>query len=1378
MLEVVMGSLPAGTRCTDNCTGSPHSSLKSLQPPIGFARTYLSGQKTRSDSTPLNNPISEHAVTQSLPAVIVGKTTDFTHAENKDSSSDTATPGLERPEDSIEFHSVSSTTTPLPVTENDSGDEDDPFVDADENPDWVQDYDARLAEAAAHHPAAQKDHWQFSSHERETLINEYPDLLNTFRQNGMDAEVISMMPPYGILELILDECPESGFALLKGRLLALATDVEKNWWGITSSKPEARKKLEALFSQLETHQYDTLLEGLLEFETLHGKAPFYHVLHECFVQNITTDPFKPESAGAYPPAESLAQSLQLKKMNSQQALEGLYLPPPGDWNKRSQLTETMTWKTPQIVHDLLLDRCSSDINDARKKMRSGQWQSRQQLQSLSNRLKFIAVMPCTPENLTEFIQNPDHAEVREYLEVECRKLYFKQRYQYLVATELSELSIDELNDIEQQVGYMLALEGHTELPADFSAEILKQLRHFDHAIQLIRFMKLEQEEPLSERTFMLKPPSTAHLMTKLNAGKDDVETKLYRAIDHYSDHLKAYHKNPSYSFIVVYQQKHHDLRLAQEEQVMTETRAWIEQPDTPSVMTPGTYQENLKLLRVMDQALQETAPVRPVNSGKEAVMAVGYQVIWPDRKPLNDKLAELQHLKDLKAVGYSFREELLKTCEAIPGSTAGIMNRVSSIVQPAASQIQDWYSGKGSAWSILTGVQGSYAELERQASETLSGVLEIANRNPRLFRRLIGDSAQTIEQLKILVGARNAGLVTQLQARLSAESAASYFAGDEALIEEFDYANNPDQAALLKQFQFLLNVSDLALKGSVALNFFMDLSSNTAGSRLGNVIGLTAGTLIAGPAGGAVGWTVGGFVGAIATATANATGAIAIREGVNQLDGRAVRALNRLINYGPAFAHASSPMDELALIARGVAKKEGLARSVFNVCFNPILFRYNRLTEAIRAYNNREAGAFGRLAVEGAKCLIVLGGSAAAGALVAGSTFYGGLLAVALWPIATSSLGFIVTTLTAGNAISRLLNYLDHTEALVHSAKDVYQYYQRLLPEGTDERARIEAHCMESSRRMMAKMTAQSPFKQYLRETITAEVANTYWEPWRQWLETEEDKHLVDSVNAGVEQEVSEFAESRKELAEEILKQQKALMIFQTYKDRIDTLIKNRRTFNTFKRKLKEVGITPPEISRGIGYYIQDQLLEIPLAITRHCGTPNPGVTQSAIESTLEETLRQTIRGHYLLRMAALGRPIKRVLDDNGSVSLNPLSRNDLLTVKNSVMSKLHKSLERDISSAALERLYLAVDTAAKRVEEDFGKRSRISLDQMSTALANRLEDQGREMEEVERLRVARFQQQLKENPDFNNMTEEEQALIIDQAVIPLQRSEEEEEEE
>ncbi|KEQ17512.1 hypothetical protein [Endozoicomonas numazuensis] len=1367
MLDALIGSLPAGT----SCTGNPHISLKSLQTPIGFARTYLSSQKAEPDSIPFKKDLSEHSVTRSMPTIRLGNHTPSVHSESEYPSEVSS---AECPEESLAFHSLSSTTESIPVTETES-DDDEKYEEAEDNPLWIQEHDRRLAQAATHHPSISKDHWTFSNHQRETLIKEYPDLLNAFRQEGMSNDIISMMHPYGILELILEECPESGFALLKERLLALATDVEKNWWGFTSSKPEAKKKLEALVHLLEAHQYEALLEGLLEFETTHGKAPFYHVLHECFVHNTSTDPFKPESAGTYPVAESLAQSIQLKKMTSQQALEELYLPPPRDWNNRSLLAETLTSRTPQIVHDLLLDRCSSDIKAARKKMRSGQWQSRQQLQLLSNRLNFIAVMPCTPENLTEFIQNPAHQEVREHLEIECRKLYFKQRYQHLMNTELSERSIDELNDIEQQVDYMLALKGHQELPSGFSAEMLKQLAHFSHALQLVRFMKLEQEEPLIERTFMLTPPSTRHLMEVLNAGREDTEMKLYTAIDQYRDHLKAYHKKPSYSSIVAYQQKHHDLRLAQEEQVMAETRVLIEYPESVPVMSPDTYQGNMRLLRAMDQALQETAPVRPVNSGKEAVMAVGYQVIWPGRQPLNDKLTELQHLKDLKTVGYSFKEELLNTCTAIPGSANGIWSRVSSIVQPAASQVQDWYSGKSSAWSILTGIHGSYAELEKQAAETLSGVLAIAERNPRLFRRLVGDSAQTIEQLKILVGTGNAGLVSQLQARLSAESAASYFAGDEAVIEEFNFSDNPQKAALLKQFQFLLNVSDLALKGSVALNFFSDLSNHTAGSRLGNVIGLTAGTLIAGPAGGAVGWTVGGLVGAIATATTHATGAIAIREGVNQLDGRAVRALNMLINYGPAFAYASSPMDELALIARGVAKKEGLTRNVFNVCFNPIRFRYNRLTEAIRAYNDKETGAFGRLAVEGAKSLIILGGSVAAGFLVAGSTFYGGLLAVALLPIASSSLAFIATTLTASNMISRLINYLDHTETLIHSAKDVYHYYQMLLPEGTDERARIEAHCMESSRRMMAKMTAQSPFKQYLRETITAEVANTYWDQWSQWRPSEEDKHLVDTVNTGVEKEVSECDESRKGLAKEILKHQKALMIFKRYKSRSDSLSKNQTLFKTFTSELTKIGITPPELQRGIGYYIQDQLLEIPLAITRHCGTPNPGTTQSAIEKTLENTLRQTIRGHYLLRLAALGRPVKRVLNDDNTFTLEPLEREDLVAVKNRVMTQLHNSLEHDISSAGLERLHLAVQTAGKNMEDNLGNHRAVSIDQVSSAFANQLEQQGRDMAEVERLRISRFQQQLKENPDFQNMTEEERALIVDQAVITLPGIEEEE---
>ncbi|WP_252176253.1 hypothetical protein [Endozoicomonas sp. 4G] len=1315
MSEALMGSLPTSS----HFTGNPHAGLNPVQSPLEDASTHLPCEKTRSHSVPLSKPLSDHQVTPSSASVLVGK-------------------------------------TPISVPAPD--DEDDIFEDAQDNPDWIQDYDARLAA---------KDHWCFSACDRDTLIHEYSDLLDRFRQEGMDADIISMMHPFGILERILDECPQSGFALLQQRLLALASDVEKNWWGITSSKPEARKQLEALFSLLAAHDYKALLDELLKFETRHGKTPFYQVLQECFVQNTMTDPFKPKNAGANPSVGTL------KKMNAQKALEGLYFPAPDDWNNRSELTGTMIRKTPQIVHKLLLDRCCSDIHEARKKMHSGQSQSRQHLQMLSDRLKCLAQMPGTPENLTDFIEHPEYQEVRDFLEMECQKLYFNLRYQHLMSTELSKLSINELNQAEQQVGDMLLIEGHQQMSADVSADMLQPLKHFHHAIQLVRFMKLELEAPLSERTFMLKPPATRHLMEKLSNCKQqsDTEMKLYHAIKQYSDHLQAYHKNPSYSSIVAYQQKHHDLRLAQEEQLMAETRALIEHPEIPPVMSAGDYQENLQLLKAMDRALQETAPVRPVHSGTEAIMAVGHQIVWPHRKSLDSKLVELQHLKDLKAVGYSFREELLKTCVAIPGSSIDLLDRVSNIVQPTATTVQNWYSGKGSAWSVLTGVNGSYAELEKQACETLSGVLAMAQSHPHLFRRLVGDSAQTIEQLKILVGAES-GLVSQLQARLSAESAASYFAGDagdKAVNDTFDhtnsYAKHPEQAALLKQFQFLLQVSDLALKGSVALNFFADLSNHTAGSRLGNVIGLTTGALIAGPAGAVLGWTTGGWAGAVATATVHATGAIAIREGVNQLDGRQVRTLNQLINYGPTFANATSPMDELALIARGVAKQEGLARSVFNACYNPFHLRYNRLAEAIHAYHNREAGAFSRLATEGAKCLMVLGGSVATGALVAGGTLYGGLLTVALWPIATASFELMVTTLAAGNVLSRLFNSWDHVETLMCSANDGYHYYQMLLPEGSDERARIEAHCMESSRQMMAKMTAQSPFRQYLRETITAEVANTHWDAWR---DAEENKHLVDTVNTGVEKEVSELAEARKELAENILKHQKALMIFQSYKDQAGTLAKDTKAFNTFKSKLREVGLNPPEISRGIGYYIQDQLLEIPLAIHRHCGTPNPGITRLAIEKTLEDTLRQTIRGHYLLKMATLGRPIKSVLDEDGRVSLQPLSRDDLQIIKNRVMSQLHNYLEKEISSAALERLQLAVNTAAKSVEEDFGKGQKVNLKQMSTAMANRLEDQGRAMEDVERLRVARFRQQLKENPDFQNMTEEEQALIIDQAVIAL----------
>jgi hypothetical protein len=258
---------------------------------------------------------------------------------------------------------------------------------------------------------------------------------------------------------------------------------------------------------------------------------------------------------------------------------------------------------------------------------------------------------------------------------------------------------------------------------------------------------------------------------------------------------------------------------------------------------------------------------------------------------------------------------------------------------------------------------------------------------------------------------------------------------------------------------------------------------------------------------------------------------------------------------------------------------------------------------------------------------------------------------------------------------------------------------------------------------------------------------------------------------------MQETEKSRSIMAAEIHKFQQALAVFKEYESQVDELSNNAATFARFQARLEQLGITPPDISQGIAYYIQDQLLEIPLAITRQCGTPTPGNTTEEIYKTLTCSHRYIIQGNYLIKLALLGRPVKRVLDGN-EIRLVQLNKQDLNEIKQRVIVRLHDNLETQVSTASQERVHLAIDNALKGVAADLGTDKVSTADLQNTQvrrMVNRqIQDQKKNITQMQKIRVTAFKRQLEANPLYQKMPPEQRDLVFAQSVIPPVESEEE----
>ncbi len=177
-------------------------------------------------------------------------------------------------------------------------------------------------------------------------------------------------------------------------------------------------------------------------------------------------------------------------------------------------------------------------------------------------------------------------------------------------------------------------------------------------------------------------------------------------------------------------------------------------------------------------------------------------------------------------------------------------------------------------------------------ADSLKEVLEVAERNPVAFRRMCGDFAQLVPQLKKLVGLGNGelnSLLDQVSVRLTAESAASCFSGDEAVNLNAELDPNGTLAKNIKRFQFFCDLSSGMLMGATGLNVIKS-------------------TLLNGPIG-------------LVTSLASAGATYAIRASVNRMPAAEVRLLDKMFRYGPVMGWVTtSPFDQLGQGARHMAQ--------------------------------------------------------------------------------------------------------------------------------------------------------------------------------------------------------------------------------------------------------------------------------------------------------------------------------------------------------------------------------------------------------------------------------------------------------------------------
>ena len=1154
---------------------------------------------------------------------------------------------------------------------------------------------------------------------REELKNRVEDAFEQLAGEDLDPEVIAMMDLNGIAGLLLKEQSQAGLSVVKARLADLEADIE-TWWGMTSSKPEARAAIKDIEVLLAIGGYDEALKALSAYEKAHGKPSFTRTMDEEFINPINPRPELPFTYGT--------QHGVVHELHTHAAEEESFdkiageITVPGNWTD-SRALDAVCLQAPKAITYLIFEKCNNDMQLLRSRMKAGEYCDPAEVQRLSQRLKDSVSLE-TQTQISSFVDASENADLKTYLDNASRRHLFKLRFRQIKACDLSKMDNADLDKLKSDIDTLLSMKELLNSAPESFQNMARTLETAKKACDLARFMNAEQELAASDRVYSLKTPTMAQLIATLESGDNAAATELYKNIENYLAAAGAFDQLQSHESMVKFQQERFKLRMCQEALIMAETKAIIAGKESAAVVTPGTYEQNIQLLALIDGALQATTPVQPALSQAGAMIKIFGKHFWNNRTTLNQKMAELQKCKDLAACGYDFWTELNQVVSDVSGSSDAVKTAVGNIAAPAKDGISALLSG-GSLWTTVMGLGGSASALEEEARKILAPMLEVAERDPAMFRRMMGDFGQTYELLKSLVGVSGLPLLEQLKTRLSMESGASCFAGDEAGIRNFDPAKEPELARNIRRFQLMCDLARYGMHLSVGANVAKNVGSTAA--------------LIAAGLGGPAAWALAGTT-ALSTAVSTA-GTYTIRESVNAMPGDTVRALDKLVNFGPSFLVSTSVTDELATIARGVAKGETFYSTAVNWLVAPFKFRLNKLTEAFYAVREGKENAWMNLAMEGAKSGLVL--AAGVGAYATG------VAALAL-PVVPAQAAAIAGMVLASRQFCTYLNSFEKAEGVVFDT--IADYRNLLLCEDSAAARAVNVRCKQEAEDLVKRMSSKHSFKQHAAEKAVRDLKVAHWAEFEQ-----KNPARAAEFEAGARKNLTETETARRELAKELTAQTRALAVLEKYKA-MGTEVESRGTFARFKSEMQGAGVPVNHINRlGVAYYIQDKINEITHSFDRMCGTETPGATEKAIYETLTQYHLDIELGGYL-------------------PALLKLSSSDVEAARKDSAKRLAES-QRDKTEAAIkERTQLTLDATLQGIEEEKGKkltREELDSEEFRRQMGIKLKVEASKLEDMAELKTSQFRQALEGNDLYRQMTPAQRKYLLDETMMTESQIEE-----
>ncbi|MGI9274724.1 MAG: hypothetical protein ACR2PT_07740 [Endozoicomonas sp.] len=1147
---------------------------------------------------------------------------------------------------------------------------------------------------------------------KEELNNRVKLAFEQLAVEDLDPEVIALMNLNGTVGLLLKEQPSAGLPLVKARLNDLKADIER-WWGVISRKPEARAAIKDIEVLLAIGNYDEALNALSTYEKAHGKPSFTKAVDEQFINQINPRPEFPFTYGT--------QNEVVHELHTNTAEEESFdkiageIMVPENW-AGSRALDAVCLQAPKAITYLIFEKCNNDMQLLRGRMKAGEYCDPAEVQLLSKRLK-DSVSLTTQVQINNFVDAPEHTDLKTYLGDAARRHLFKLRFRQIKACDLSKMDNADLDRLKSDIDGLLAMKKLIGSASEPFQEMTSTLETAKKACDLARFMNAEQELAASERVYSLKTPDMAQLIATLESVDNTAANELYKNIENYLAAADAFAQLQTHESMVRFQQERFKLRMCQESLVMAETRAIIAGKEDASVFTPGTYEQNIQLLALIDGALQATTPVQPALSQAGAMIKIFGQHFWNSRTTLDQKMAELQKCKDLAACGYYFWTELSQLVSDVSGNSDAVKTAIGNIAAPAKDGIAALLNG-GSLWKTVMGLGGSVSALEEEARKILTPMLEVAERDPVMFRRMMGDFGQTCELLKSLVGASGLPLLEQLKTRLSMESGASCFAGDEAKIRNFDPEKEPELARNIRRFQLICDLARYGMHLSVGANIAKNVGSTAA--------------LIAAGLGGPAAWIM---TGAAAVKTAASTaGAYTIRESVNAMPGDTVRSLDKLVNFGPSFLVSTSATDELATIARGVAKGETFCSTAVNWLVAPFKFRLNKLTEAFYAVREGKENAWMKLAIEGAKSGLVL--AAGVGAYATG------VAALAL-PVVPAQVAAIASMVMASRTFCNYLNSYEKGEGIVLDT--IADYRNLLLSEDSAAARAVNARCRQEADELVKRMSSKHSFKQYAAEKAVRGLKIAHWTQFEQ-----DNPAKAADFKAGARKNLAETETARRELAKELTAQARALAVLEKYKA-MGTEVEARSAFARFKSEMQGAGVPVSHINRlGVAYYIHDKISEITHSFDRMCGTETPGTTEEAIYRTLTQYHLDIELGGYL-------------------PTLLKLSRSDVEAARKVSAKKLADSQRHRTEAAIKERTQLALEATLKGIEEEKGKkltREELDSEEFRRLMSIKLKGEVSKLEDMTELKAAQFRQALAENELYRQMTPDQRKYLLGETMM------------